>query len=88
MYIFQEEKWNKPMGGRSCFITSGAFGDTLLLCIYDALSPILTGKIFFIKKNIYNWSFAYFVIKFHISMPFSMTEKIQNKLCESLNKTF
>ena len=24
------QKWNKKMGGRSCFITSGAFGDTLL----------------------------------------------------------
>ena len=23
-------KWNKKMGGRSCFITSGALGDTLL----------------------------------------------------------
>ena len=25
-----DEKWNKKMGGRSCFITCGAFGDTLL----------------------------------------------------------
>ena len=24
------QKWNKKMGGRSCFVTSGAFGDTLL----------------------------------------------------------
>ena len=27
--LIQDEKWNKKMGGRSCFITSGAFGDTL-----------------------------------------------------------
>ena len=26
----QGEKWNKKMGGRSCFITSGAFGHGLM----------------------------------------------------------
>ena len=31
----EQEKWNKKMDGRSCFITSGAFGDTLM---YMALS--------------------------------------------------
>ena len=28
--IIWDKKWNKKMGGRICFITSGAFGDTLL----------------------------------------------------------
>ena len=35
----QVEKWNKKMGGRSCFITSGGFGDTPFeQLIWDAYS--------------------------------------------------
>ena len=27
--LIQDKKWNKKIGGRNCFITSGAFGDTV-----------------------------------------------------------
>ena len=35
----QGDKWNKKMGGRSCFITSGAFGHGLL-CIMGELAGV------------------------------------------------
>ena len=49
----QAAKWNKKMGGRSCFIRSGAFGQGLLRRLHAQTLPTATppiGKIHTLGK--------------------------------------
>ena len=57
----------------------------VMLCISDALSPILTGNLFFFlqKKTYITEVFHIFFFLISYSMPCSL-----KKMCESSNKTF